>query len=1369
MASPCASGFWMWVVMVLTATTATVTGQGTCPIAGYASFNGVCYKDFPDPKTYDEAKQTCAADGGLLAMPKNSAANTYIHNLGGAGVRWIGLTDTDREGRWVFADGQTLASSGYTNWNSGEPNDAGRIEDCAELYGSTHGWNDAQCSLAKGFICQLVFTANPQWVDVFSTVKGTGQTVYDAWRTNGQVSHNKCPVVDQWESLNIQRVKVVLESSEGNRELIFDGRNTDRFNWFSKSRLLSSPWNDISAEPQNVFSIEGSQHVKRSFHINRNWGGCPQDAGWLAVADIGPRGICEWERAPEDQLPYIRFSKTTGYANYNGGDIATADRMVIYIDTPGKNVLCSCPAGQSLSEDGTRCEGCPKAGYSSLNRVCYKDFPDPKTYDEAKQTCAADGGLLAMPKNSAANTYIHNLGGAGVRWIGLTDTDREGRWVFADGQTLASSGYTNWNSGEPNDAGRIEDCAELYGSTHGWNDAQCSLAKGFICQLECAEEKAICSAWGDPHFTTFDGNTHHFQGPCRYTFAKDCGNSSDFDVEVQQVPSTWNPTVSYVRSVYVTAYGYEIGILQGKVVTVTGPPPTPPFTATPPFSLATGRIEVTLSGMYVRVELTELCVVILYDGVERVEVKIPSSYQNMMCGLCGNYNGIRNDDFELPNGNIVSNVNEFGNGWETGSNACSGDRPTGEPPTEGPCDPNYTDPCNVLTDTNGPFAACHGVVDPQIYLNSCVFDQCATQGQGGFLCANLKAYYATCRGAGVSPFDWRTPDLCHSRCSIKTTDTTYRYRWDVPQLTGTRFTFEVSVNNDAHIGLSPVNNDVADMYEIVIGGWTNTRSAIRRIPQGPDLTNVPTPAINSPTEFRTFWINWASDGTISVRKGGVAEPFMSWRDPNPLRVSYAGYSTGWGSTGRWKFCSTEGISGLTIDDAGIGHLIVSWTVVGNLPVSRYRLRYQPADGSVSYQDLSPAPEVGATLATVQGLQPDTEYTFTLTSFDEDDQPNGEINGTYTTDSVVVNVQCDQDSMSLSIPRAALLAVNVEDLHLLDPDCGATEDEDVFKLETHLQECGTRQETSGDDKFIFSNEVIANQVTHDNGAVRGQPVNLPFHCEFLRQRVVSGRAIMYNIPPPRLRIVDANNSFTIEMHMYTSEDFVATYESSDFPVQVVPSDRLHFGLSVASPLDNLELFARDCVSTPTTNPDDTPSVNIIDDGCQVDQTLQKDDDLSNDKALYYSVDAFTFPNALNPSLVYFHCTMIICFKDDPDSRCKQGCIPPARRRRAVSDGTEGRVRRESSRDHEAKITQGPFKVQSGEGAGPAGVPLGTAVGAAVGVAGIMVLLIVAVVLAKKRGGLTLRRKKRDDDTVGLDNYAYQAWGKMNKTGIADTKA
>ncbi|CAH1253312.1 OIT3 [Branchiostoma lanceolatum] len=287
-------------------------------------------------------------------------------------------------------------------------------------------------------------------------------------------------------------------------------------------------------------------------------------------------------------------------------------------------------------------------------------------------------------------------------------------------------------------------------------------------------------------------------------------------------------------------------------------------------------------------------------------------------------------------------------------------------------------------------------------------------------------------------------------------------------------------------------------------------------------------------------------------------------------------------------------------------------------------------------------------------------------------------------------------------------------------------------------------TSGDDRFVFSNEAIANQVTHANGAVRNQPISLPFRCEFLRQYSVSqGGDIMYNTPSPRIQIIEANNTFTMEMLMYTSTDFSAIYESSDFPIQ---------------------LFARDCVSTPTTDPNDSPRVNIIDDGCEIDDTLEMDNDRSNDKALYYSVDAFKFSNALDPSLVYFHCTMIICFKDDPDSRCKEGCIPAGRRRRAASDGTESRVRRESSRDHAADMTQGPFQIESDEaGAGPAGAPVGAVVGAVVGVVG-MVLLIVAVVIVKKRGGLALGRKKRDDDTVGLDNYAFQAWGKMTRPAL-----
>ncbi|XP_078619942.1 uncharacterized protein LOC144886990 [Branchiostoma floridae x Branchiostoma japonicum] len=136
-------------------------------------------------------------------------------------------------------------------------------------------------------------------------------------------------------------------------------------------------------------------------------------------------------------------------------------------------------------------------------------------------------------------------------------------------------------------------------------------------------------------------------------------------------------------------------------------------------------------------------------------------------------------------------------------------------------------------------------------------------------------------------------------------------------------------------------------------------------------------------------------------------------------------------------------------------------------------------------------------------------------------------------------------------------------------------------------------------------------------------------------------------------------------MFTSEDFNTMYDSSDFPLVMTSSDRLYFGLSLDTELDVLELFALQCVATPTTDPTDEPNVRVIHEGCHLDPTITKDDARSSDTALYYSVDAFTIPNADDSRLVYFHCTMLVCLKDDPDSRCKQGCIPTSRRRRTLT--------------------------------------------------------------------------------------------------------
>lgn len=89
------------------------------------------------------------------------------------------------------------------------------------------------------------------------------------------------------------------------------------------------------------------------------------------------------------------------------------------------------------------------------------------------------------------------------------------------------------------------------------------------------------------------------------------------------------------------------------------------------------------------------------------------------------------------------------------------------------------------------------------------------------------------------------------------------------------------------------------MYEIVIGGWANTRSAIREIGKEPqELVEVATPDIVSSNKMHGFWIRW-NDNAIAVGREDEDVPFMFHEDPNIFPINYVGISTGFGSTGTW--------------------------------------------------------------------------------------------------------------------------------------------------------------------------------------------------------------------------------------------------------------------------------------------------------------------------------------------------------------------------------------------------------------------------------------------------------------------------------------
>uniref|UniRef100_A0A671NYQ3 C-type lectin domain family 4 member M-like n=1 Tax=Sinocyclocheilus anshuiensis TaxID=1608454 RepID=A0A671NYQ3_9TELE len=100
-------------------------------------------------KTLNESKSYCMERGADLIIINDREEQAYIFsNMVSRGNEfWIGLTDSDEEGRWKWVDGSTL-TSGF--WGSGEPNGQ-RGENCVVSYPS--GWYDYPCNDAFRWIC----------------------------------------------------------------------------------------------------------------------------------------------------------------------------------------------------------------------------------------------------------------------------------------------------------------------------------------------------------------------------------------------------------------------------------------------------------------------------------------------------------------------------------------------------------------------------------------------------------------------------------------------------------------------------------------------------------------------------------------------------------------------------------------------------------------------------------------------------------------------------------------------------------------------------------------------------------------------------------------------------------------------------------------------------------------------------------------------------------------------------------------------------------------------------------------------------------------------------------------------------------------
>eukprot|EP00058_Branchiostoma_floridae_P004083 XP_002589571.1 hypothetical protein BRAFLDRAFT_81527 [Branchiostoma floridae] len=135
--------------------------DGCCP-PSYEFYGDKCVKLQEHPLDYAAAISKCEAEGARLFNIRSQADNEWLTDqlhlfVSGKLYQrgfWIGLTDEDTEGTFVWEDGTTLCPTSYTNWASDALASNDGTRNCVYISRGYNGkWSIKGCDDKKKSIC----------------------------------------------------------------------------------------------------------------------------------------------------------------------------------------------------------------------------------------------------------------------------------------------------------------------------------------------------------------------------------------------------------------------------------------------------------------------------------------------------------------------------------------------------------------------------------------------------------------------------------------------------------------------------------------------------------------------------------------------------------------------------------------------------------------------------------------------------------------------------------------------------------------------------------------------------------------------------------------------------------------------------------------------------------------------------------------------------------------------------------------------------------------------------------------------------------------------------------------------------------------
>lgn len=184
-----------------------------------------------------------------------------------------------------------------------------------------------------------------------------------------------------------------------------------------------------------------------------------------------------------------------------------------------------------------------------------------------------------------------------------------------------------------------------------------------------------------------------------------------------------------------------------------------------PVTIQFGLVKIHQSGVFVVVD-TNLGVQIKYDCSHIATITL--SKTTKVCGLCGNNNGIKEDDHRTPQGEAVDTTT-FGWSWrvsdqEAQCKADCGDacpRCSAEQLQEKNVANQWISLHEYILSPQNPLYLCKEVINYNIISTAVsIFDMCFYNNTQKTLCLILEAYAAACQNAQIRIGEWRNSTFC---------------------------------------------------------------------------------------------------------------------------------------------------------------------------------------------------------------------------------------------------------------------------------------------------------------------------------------------------------------------------------------------------------------------------------------------------------------------------------------------------------------------------------------------------------------------------------------------------------------------------------